>query len=119
MGEDTSCDKVPNPRNGLGILRSLNFQRDTEYLGETTSVGEAARLAHRQAGRQLSPNLTGDDSLVQLVHDLLVTKDGTICAFDAQAEKSALEDSDVSAGQMDPPSGTPDCRLTVEVQQVD
>jgi hypothetical protein len=51
MGEDTSCDKVPNPRNGLGILRSLNFQRDTEYLGETTSVGEAARLAHRQAGR--------------------------------------------------------------------
>jgi hypothetical protein len=51
MGEDTSCNQVSDPRNGLGILWSLDFQRDTEYLGETTSVGEAARLAHRQAGR--------------------------------------------------------------------
>jgi len=49
MGEDTSCDQIPNPGNGLCVLRSLDLQRDTEYFREVTSVGEAARLANRQA----------------------------------------------------------------------
>ena len=45
MGEDTSSDQVPDPRNCLSVLRSLNFQGYTEYLGETASIGETTRLA--------------------------------------------------------------------------
>jgi hypothetical protein len=73
MSEDTSCKQVSDPRNSLGILGGLDFQRDTEHLGETTSVGEAARLAHCQATYQRLLELTGEDSLIQLVHDLLMT----------------------------------------------
>jgi len=105
MSKDTTSDKVSNPRNSLGILRSLDFQRDTEYLREVSSVGETTRLAHCQAACQLLPCFKGDDLLVELVDNLLVAKNGTICAFDTQAEKSTLEDSNVSEGQMISPIG--------------
>jgi hypothetical protein len=72
MSEDTSCNQVSDPRNGLCVLRSLDFQRDTEYLGEVASVGETTRLAHCQATYQLLPDSEDGDLLVQLVHDLLV-----------------------------------------------
>jgi hypothetical protein len=72
MGEDTSCNQIPDPRNGLGILRSLDFQRDTEYLGEIASVCEAARLADGQAACQHLSEVLYGDLLIQLVHYLLV-----------------------------------------------
>jgi len=105
MSEDTSCDQIPDPRNSLCVLRGLDFQSDTEDLGEIASVGETTRLAHCQATRQLLSFFKGDDLLVELVHDLLMTQDSPVCAFDTQAEKSALEDSNVSICQMTLPCG--------------
>jgi hypothetical protein len=42
MGKDAACDQVPDPRDRLGVLWRLDFQSNTENLGEIASISEAA-----------------------------------------------------------------------------
>ena len=50
FGEDTASDEVPDPSDSFGVLGSLDFHRDGQYLGEGSSVREIDRLRNSETG---------------------------------------------------------------------